>query len=394
MKQNRNAPCACGSHKKAKHCCMRTSSGPQAAEPKLSVSMNVIQRSEALAGIIRGCDGCQACCAGALTINDPELVVPRGRACANLNAVGCSIHGPSLPKTCTGFICSYLVEPGDLTPDDTERLAHELLADPVTETFTINQLPFTINQSQFTIETTLLPGVTDPPADNLRHAAELLGMERGKLNIAVVTTANYFAPHLLAKFCQRYKKVTVSLNVSNREAILKQLDDNSIDMAIMGQPPDNLDIVSQSFMENPLVVVAPPDHPLCKKEKITVKRLSQEVFLVREPGSGTRSAMERFFKQHGVRLITGMETDTTEAIKQAVQAGMGLGIMSRHTAELELETGRLRVLDVQGFPIVRYWHIVNRKHKRLSAVAQAFKDFLLGEAEELMQKSKDKQIQR
>ena len=223
---------------------------------------------------------------------------------------------------------------------------------------------------------------------------ELKGMERGKLNIAVVTTANYFAPHLLAKFCQRYKKVTVSLNVSNREAILKQLDDNSIDMAIMGQPPDNLDIVSQSFMENPLVVVAPPDHPLCKKEKITVKRLSQEVFLVREPGSGTRSAMERFFKQHGVRLITGMETDTTEAIKQAVQAGMGLGIMSRHTAELELETGRLRVLDVQGFPIVRYWHIVNRKHKRLSAVAQAFKDFLLGEAEELMQKSKDKQIQR
>lgn len=218
---------------------------------------------------------------------------------------------------------------------------------------------------------------------------ELKGMERGKLTIAAVTTANYFAPHLLAKFSQRYKNVTISLNVSNREAILKQLDDNSIDMAIMGQPPDNLDIDSHSFMENPLVVVAPPSHPLCERHGITVKRLAQEVFLVREPGSGTRSAMERFFKQYGVRLITGMETDTTEAIKQAVQAGMGLGIMSRHTAELELETGRLKILDAQGFPIVRYWHVVNRKNKRLSALATAFRIFLLEEAEELMQKSKD-----
>ncbi len=218
---------------------------------------------------------------------------------------------------------------------------------------------------------------------------ELKGMERGKLNIAVVTTANYFAPHLLAKFCQRHKSITVSLNVSNRESVLRQLDDNVIDLAIMGLPPEGLDIVSQSFMENPLVVVAPPNHPLCRKTKISVKRLSQEVFLVREPGSGTRSAMERFFKQHGARINTGMETDTTEAIKQAVQAGMGLGIMSRHTAELELDTGRLKVLDVQGFPILRNWYVVIRKNKRLSATAQAFRDFLLQEAEELMQRNKE-----
>ncbi len=213
---------------------------------------------------------------------------------------------------------------------------------------------------------------------------ELKGMERGKLNIAVVTTANYFAPHLLAKFCQRYQGVTVSLNVSNRESVLKQLDENAIDLAIMGQPPENLDITSQSFMENPLVVVAPPHHPLSKKKRIAIKRLAQEVFLVREPGSGTRNAMERFFKQHGVRINTGMETDTTEAIKQAVQAGMGLGIMSQHTAELELETGRLTVLDVQGFPILRYWHVVNRKNKRLTAVAKTFREFLLQEAQELI----------
>ena len=217
---------------------------------------------------------------------------------------------------------------------------------------------------------------------------ELKGMERGKLNISVVTTANYFAPHLLAKFCQRYTGVTVSLNVSNRETVLKQLSDNLIDLAIMGQPPDHLDIDSQSFMENPLVVVAPPNHPLCKEKNIAVKRLASEIFLVRESGSGTRSAMERFFAAHEIKINKGMETDTTEAIKQAVQAGMGLGIMSRHTVELELETERLKILDIQSFPIMRYWHVVNRKNKRLSNVANTFRDFLLREAELLMHESK------
>lgn len=217
---------------------------------------------------------------------------------------------------------------------------------------------------------------------------ELKGMERGKLNISVVTTANYFAPHLLAKFCQRYKGVTVSLNVSNRETVLKHLSDNLIDLAIMGQPPENLDIDSESFIENPLVVIAPPDHPLCKEQHIPVKRLAKEIFLVRESGSGTRGAMERFFAAHEVKINKGMEADTTEAIKQAVQAGMGLGIMSQHTAELELETNRLKILDVQGFPIIRYWHVVNRKNKRLSGVANAFREFLLKEAAELMAQSK------
>lgn len=216
---------------------------------------------------------------------------------------------------------------------------------------------------------------------------ELKGMERGKLNISVVTTANYFAPNLLAKFCQRYKGVTVSLNVSNREAVLRQLNDNLIDLAIMGQPPGNLDIDSQSFMENPLVVVAPPNHPLCQEKNIAVKKLAKEIFLVRESGSGTRDAMERF-TTHKINLNKGMETDTTEAIKQAVQAGMGLGIMSKHTVELELETNRLKILDIQDFPIMRYWHVVNRKNKRLSSVANTFRDFLLREAQSLMYESK------
>lgn len=213
---------------------------------------------------------------------------------------------------------------------------------------------------------------------------ELKGLERGKLNISVVSTANYFAPHLLAKFCQRYSRVTVSLNVSNRETVLKHLVDNLTDLAIMGQPPDDLDIISESFMENPLVIIAPPDHSLCDIHGIPVKRLEEETFLLREPGSGTRSAMERFFAAHHMLINKGMETDTNEAIKQAVQAGMGLAIMSLHTVELELETGRLKVLDVQDFPIIRHWHVVHRKNKRLSSVAQAFKEFLLKEAPGLM----------
>lgn len=213
---------------------------------------------------------------------------------------------------------------------------------------------------------------------------ELKGLERGKLNISVVSTANYFAPHLLAKFCQRYQGITVSLNVTNRENVLRQLADNLTDLAIMGQPPDGLDIVSESFMENPLVIIAPPNHPLCGQQKIPVKRLAQEVFLVREPGSGTRNAMERFFTEQQITINRGMETDTSEAIKQAVQAGMGLGIMSRHTIELELITNRLMILDVQGFPIMRHWHIVHRKNKRFSKVAKIFKEFLLKEAPALI----------
>lgn len=213
---------------------------------------------------------------------------------------------------------------------------------------------------------------------------ELKGLERGKLNISVVSTANYFVPNLLAKFCQRYPGTTVSLHVSNRRNVLKQLADNMMDLAIMGQPPGESDIVSESFMENPLVIIAPPQHPLCSQRHIPVKRLEQEIFLVREPGSGTRGAMERFFSQKKISINQGMEADTAEAVKQGIQAGMGLGIMSLHTIRLELETKRLRILDIQGLPIIRHWHIVHRKNKRLSNISYAFKQFLLKEAATLV----------
>ncbi|WP_333843877.1 LysR family transcriptional regulator [Pelomicrobium sp.] len=221
---------------------------------------------------------------------------------------------------------------------------------------------------------------------DMEHALnELKGLERGRLAIAVVSTANFFAPQLLARFVQQHPGVQVSLSVVNRETVLRQLAENEIDLAIMGLPPEGLDVRWQPFMENPLVVIAPPNHPLTREKRIPMKRLAEEVFVIREPGSGTRGAMERFFAEHRVQLKTSMQMGTNEAIKQAVQAGMGLGVVSYHTIELELETKRLKVLDVVGFPIRRNWYLVHRQQKRLSKVAEAFREFLLKQAERLMQ---------
>ncbi len=213
---------------------------------------------------------------------------------------------------------------------------------------------------------------------------ELKGLKRGKLNISVASTANYYAPQLLATFSQRYPTVTVNLHVTNRQTLLQQLANNEMDMAIMGRPPDGLDLVAESFMENPLVVIAPVTHPLAQAGRIPLTRLAQEVFLMREPGSGTRAATERFFNDRGLLLKTGMVMSSNEAIKQAVQAGLGLGILSLHTVELELEAKRLMVLAAEGFPIMRHWYVVHRTDKRLSASAQAFKQFLLSETANLL----------
>ena len=206
------------------------------------------------------------------------------------------------------------------------------------------------------------------------------GLGGGRLRISVATTANYFIPTLLGSFSRRYPDVTVSLDVTNRETLLQQLSENSVDLVIMGQPPTEADVDAEAFMDNPLVVVAPPDHPLAGKKKIPLARLQEETFLVRETGSGTRIAMERFFNERGIRLKTGMEVGSNEAIKQSVQAGLGLGLLSRATIEQELTLKRLVVLDIAEFPIMRQWFVVHRRGKRLSAAAEAFRKFLLHEA--------------
>ncbi len=206
------------------------------------------------------------------------------------------------------------------------------------------------------------------------------GLERGRLNIAVVSTANYFMPQLLARFIQIHPGIQVALSVANRDAVLRQLSENLADLAIMGQPPAGTEMTASPFLENPLVVIAAPNHALATASKIQPHQLVRETFLLRELGSGTRSVAERYFTTHKLPLPSHMEMDTNEAIKQSVQAGMGIGIISRHGIELELETGRLMVLDVDGFPIVRHWYLVQRKDKRPSMAAQEFERFLLDHA--------------
>ncbi len=217
--------------------------------------------------------------------------------------------------------------------------------------------------------------------EQLRTTTALLeqmkGLKQGDLKIAVASTANYVATQLLANFCQQHPQVIVHLNVCNRAELLDLLEHNQIDLAVMGFPPQGHDLDATSFMENPLVIIAPPTHALAGQQQINVLRLTEEILILREAGSGTRSATERFLQNHAVSPRGGLVMNTNEAIKQAVQANMGLAVVSLHTVKLELQAGLLVMLDVQGFPLQRHWFVVHRTQKRLSPVAQSFKTFLI-----------------
>jgi DNA-binding transcriptional LysR family regulator len=204
-------------------------------------------------------------------------------------------------------------------------------------------------------------------------------LERGLLRIAVVSTANYFLPPLIAAYSERHPGVRISLQVANRESVLALLADHRTDLAITGEPPEGVDVDAQRFLDNPLVVIANPAHPLAQLEHVSLTQLREERFVMREAGSGTRAALERLFAERNVNYLLGCELSSNEAIKQAVQAGLGLAVVSLQTIELELETRRLAVLRADDFPIVRHWYILHRRDKRLSAASQAFRDLLLSQ---------------
>lgn len=206
---------------------------------------------------------------------------------------------------------------------------------------------------------------------------EMRGSQRGRLTIAVASTANSFALKILGEFYKKFAGTTINLDVTNRESLLKHLNDNTVDMVIMGQPPEGMDVDATPFLANPLVVIAPKGHLLEDQKAIPLSVLQQETFIMREHGSGTRIAMERFFEENGYSISSVMEMSSNEAINQAVEAGLGLGIVSYHTLEWGLALERLAVLDVESFPIMRHWYLVHRKSKRLTALSSAFKQLVI-----------------
>ena len=213
--------------------------------------------------------------------------------------------------------------------------------------------------------------------------AGLKGMRTGRLKVAVVTTAKYFIPRLLGPFTQHYPGIDIAMNVGNRSEIVTRLANNEDDLYIMGMPPASMDIERHPFVENPIVAIAPSGHALTKMRRVSLARLAQESFLLREQESGTRMAVERFLKTQGLKLNVRMEIGSNEAIKQAVAGGLGLSLLSMHALKSELARGELVVLNVEALPIRRSWYIVHRKGKELSIVARTFFDYLKAEGTRL-----------
>jgi len=228
-------------------------------------------------------------------------------------------------------------------------------------------------------------------ADLMREAEEamkaLQGIGGGELSIAVTSTAKYFAPRLLAEFRRRHPEVRLRLAVSNREAVVRALTDNAVDLAVMGRPPRGLDTDAAAFAKHPISVIAAPDHPLAGRRRLPLEALAGETFIIRERGSGTRAAMEHVFAERAFRARETMEMSSNETIKQAVMAGMGIAFLSTHTIGLELRAGRLVLLAVSGLPVMREWYVIHRRGKRLSPAAQAFKSFLLEQGAALIERA-------
>ena len=209
-----------------------------------------------------------------------------------------------------------------------------------------------------------------------QRLAAMRGQQHGKLNVGIVSTAKYFASHMLAAFTQEHAGAELSLKVENRAQILQLLAENEIDIAIMGVPPEFLDAVATPFADHPHGIVLPANHALAGTSKLRIGDLAEDSFLVREPGSGTRAVMERFFASQSFSPRKVIQMTGNEAVKQAVMAGLGIGFLSLNTIGLERGLGLVQVPTIAGLPVMRRWHVVHRRGKQLLPIAQAFRDFV------------------
>jgi DNA-binding transcriptional LysR family regulator len=213
--------------------------------------------------------------------------------------------------------------------------------------------------------------------------ADFKGTKQGCLRLAVITTAKYFIPRILGAFCQQYPGVDVSLKVTNHEQIQARMQNNEDDLYIVSQPPEEVELTHQPFLENPLVVIARYDHPLASLKSVPLIKLNQEAFIMREKGSGTRQAVEKLFAEHNIRVQVRLELGSNEAIKQAIIGGLGISVLSEHTLISEGIHSHLVVLNVEHFPIQRRWYVAHLSGKQLSVIAKAFLEYLLQESQKM-----------
>lgn len=210
--------------------------------------------------------------------------------------------------------------------------------------------------------------------------ADLKGTKQGQLNLAVITTAKYFVPRLLGSFCQHYPGIDVALKVINHQEIQQRMLSNQDDLYIVSNPHKDIDLKSQPFLNNPLVVVAKKEHPLAGKSNIDIQELNDQSFIMREQGSGTRDAILKLFAKHNISVKVKLELGSNEAIKQAISGGLGISILSEHCLISEGISGELTILDFKHFPIKRRWYVSHLAGKKLSVIAETFLEYLLEES--------------
>ena len=215
-------------------------------------------------------------------------------------------------------------------------------------------------------------------------SARLQRAEIGLLSVGMVSTAKYFMMRMLSDFRERHAGVDIRVCTGNREQLVKMLQNNEVDIAVMGQPPTELQTRTEPFAAHPLVFVAASDHPLVEREQLTADDLRPYEFIVREQGSGTRVAMQKFFTDHRVEPRLQMQVNSNETLKQAVMAGLGLGFVSLHTIGSELDHGQIAILEVQSTPVFRVWNMVHTLSKVLSPAAEAFRYEILENGEQFL----------
>lgn len=212
------------------------------------------------------------------------------------------------------------------------------------------------------------------------------GHKRGKLRVAVVSTAKYFVPRLLGSFCAIYPEIEIALEVLNRDGVLQRLRENLDDFCIMSMPPTDIEVVDQVFMPNPLVVIAATSHALARRRTIALDDLRSERFILREMGSGTRMAIDAFFKERHFTPQLRLELGSNEAIKEAVAGGLGIAVVSQHALYANGPDQAVTVLKVKGFPVNSNWHVVYQRGRKLSPIAEVFHAHLLAESRQWLRR--------